>query len=146
MTLINLPPKFNACFANIHLVALVHGNDVKKYGYNKILKPIVNELKELEQGVSMSILGEIETVKGVLVDFGRDNLGRYQIFGCLQSFRANTFCEWCMTDLETMHKKFHETDFDLRTVESLAMDAKAAVDCPQLSCSSSGVRGETVLS
>jgi len=125
MTVRNLPPEFNSCFSNIHLVALVHSNDVKTYGYNKILEPVVNELRELETGIAMNISDEVQTVKGVLVDFSGDNLGRHQVFGYLQSFRANHFCEWCMTDQEQFQHQFHESEFELRTQSSLLKDVEA---------------------
>ena len=144
MTLRNLPPEFNSCFSNIHLVALVHADDVKTYGYNKVLEPVVNELKALEVGVPMAIADEVQTVKGVLVDFAGDNLARHQIFGFLQSFRANYFCEWCMTDQELMQNKFHESDFQLRTATSLASDVQAVKDGTRGS-NETGVRDHSVL-
>lgn len=76
----------------------------------------------------MTISDEVQTVKGVLIDFAGDNLARHQIFGYLQSFHATNFCEWCMTDQELMQEKFHESDFDLRTQSSLLSDMQAVKD------------------
>ena len=78
MTLRNLPPKYNSCFQNIHVVTLAHATDVKKYGYDKILQPIIQEIAELEKGISLNVLGEIQQVRGTLLDFAGDNLGRHQ--------------------------------------------------------------------
>lgn len=47
-TLKNLPPKFNSALMNIHLVALCYTEDLKKYGFDKILKPLISHLKILE--------------------------------------------------------------------------------------------------
>lgn len=44
----NLPPKFNSAVMNIHLVALFHTEDVKKYGFDPILQPLINDIKTLE--------------------------------------------------------------------------------------------------
>lgn len=48
----NLPPKLNSVLMNIHLVALFHLADkeeeVKKYRFDSILKPLVDDLKILE--------------------------------------------------------------------------------------------------
>lgn len=48
MTLQNFPPEFNSKLDNIHLVGLFYTNDVKRYGINSVLKPIVNDIKILE--------------------------------------------------------------------------------------------------
>ncbi|XP_030252888.1 uncharacterized protein LOC115569102 isoform X1 [Sparus aurata] len=44
----NLSPKINSALMNIHLLALFHTEDVKKYGFNVILEPLVHDLKVLE--------------------------------------------------------------------------------------------------
>lgn len=55
-TLRNFPPKLNSSLINIHLVALLHAQDIKSYGFDTILEPIVNDLKVLEtDGVKVSL-------------------------------------------------------------------------------------------
>lgn len=44
----NLSPKLNSVLMNIHLVTLFHSEDLKKYGFDHILKPLLNDLKILE--------------------------------------------------------------------------------------------------
>ncbi|XP_022043364.1 uncharacterized protein LOC110946095 [Acanthochromis polyacanthus] len=44
----NLSPKIHSALMNIHLLALFHTEDVKKYGFNAILEPFVHDLKILE--------------------------------------------------------------------------------------------------
>lgn len=41
----NLPPKLNSALMNIHLVALFHAEDVKKYGFDPILQPLIDDVK-----------------------------------------------------------------------------------------------------
>lgn len=41
----DLPPKLISVLMNIHLVALFHSEDLKKYGFDPILKPLVDNLK-----------------------------------------------------------------------------------------------------
>lgn len=43
----NLPAKLNSVLMNIHLVALFHSEDLKKYGFGPILQPLVQDLKVL---------------------------------------------------------------------------------------------------
>lgn len=112
MTVRYSPPKFNSCFANIRLVAFAHATDVKTYGYNTLLRPIVGEMKELNRGTSNDVHGEIHIVKGTLVHFSADNLGRHQVFGYLQSFRARHFCEWCTVNRKKPITSLLNRNFD----------------------------------
>lgn len=43
----NPPPKFNSALMNIHLVMLFHTEDLKKYGFDPILDPLINDIKNL---------------------------------------------------------------------------------------------------
>lgn len=47
-TLRNFSPKWNSLSANIHLCALFHTQDVKRYGFSEIFAPIVRDIKVLE--------------------------------------------------------------------------------------------------
>lgn len=44
-TLRNLPPKCNSVLMNIHVVAFFHSQDLKKYGFDEILKPLIDDVK-----------------------------------------------------------------------------------------------------
>jgi hypothetical protein len=46
-TVKNLPPEFNSCYANVHLLALCYTHDISVYGYDAILEKFVREIKEL---------------------------------------------------------------------------------------------------
>lgn len=51
----NLPPNFNSAVMNIHLVALFHSEDVKKYSFDPILQPLIDDIRTLEsQGLDLS--------------------------------------------------------------------------------------------
>lgn len=85
----NLPPKYNG-------VALFHSQDLKKYGFDDILKPLVDDLKILEtQGIEVPfsespLLGSVKQITG-------DNLGLHGLFGFVESFSATYFCRFCLT-------------------------------------------------
>lgn len=104
----------------------------------------LSELKKLDLGVPLAIRGEVQTVKGVVVDYAGNNLGRHQVFEYLQSFRANHFCEWCMTDQDQMQINFHESEFAMHTEQSLARDVLAAEE-NQSSSPESGMKRSTIL-
>lgn len=44
-TLRNFSPKWNSCLANIHLCALFHAQDLKRYGFSEVLAPVVRDIK-----------------------------------------------------------------------------------------------------
>ena len=44
-TLKNLPPKLNSVLMNVHLAALFYTEDLKTYGFDLILKPLIDDLK-----------------------------------------------------------------------------------------------------
>lgn len=44
---------------NIHLVALFHTEDVKKYGFDRILQPLIDDIKILEShGIDLPLSSE----------------------------------------------------------------------------------------
>ena len=63
----NLPPKFNSAVMNNHLVALFHTEDVKKYGFDPILQPLINYIKTLESH-GLDLPFSTEKVHGTMSD------------------------------------------------------------------------------
>lgn len=47
-TLLNMPAYFNSKLKNINTVLMCHAVDIEIYGYDKIMKPLIQELQELE--------------------------------------------------------------------------------------------------
>lgn len=81
----NLPPGSHSSMSAIHLAALININDVKHYGYEKVLEPLVDDLVTLEQhGVFISKLGK--TIKGTVQCIVADNLGAHSIAGFVENF------------------------------------------------------------
>lgn len=73
----NLPASCHSSLSNICLAALICSEDVKCYGYDSVLKPLVDDLITLEQqGLFIAKLGK--TVKGfvhcVVADLGADQI------------------------------------------------------------------------
>ena len=103
----NLPPKCNSVFMNIHVVALFHSQDLKKYGFSEILKPLIDDVKKLEiEGIEVPfsdspLLGSIIQVTG-------DNLGLHGLFGYLESFSATYCCRFCLSTKEELQSVFTE--------------------------------------
>lgn len=80
----NLTPKYNSVLMNIHVVSLFHSEDLKIYGFDDILKPLVYDLKILEaQGIEVP-LSDSPLLGSVIQETG-DNLGLHGLFGFVES-------------------------------------------------------------
>lgn len=106
-TIQNIHNKFNSSIDNIFLLAIAYTEDVKKYGYNKILEPFVKEMNLLEtdEGVVVNLVGDSESVtfRACLVSCLGDNLALNDILG-FTSPSSNIFCRQCMVDRKIFKK------------------------------------------
>ena len=107
-TLRNLPPRLNYSLMNIHLISLFHSQDSKKYGIDRILTPLVEDIKKLEQGMKVSF-AEL-SIYGTIAQITGDNLGLNGLLGYVESFSASHYCRMCLTDKTTAQSLFTEDD------------------------------------
>lgn len=117
-TLRNFPPIFNSSLINIHLCALFHAQDIKRYGFNLILEPLVNDVKVLEtEGLQIPMFEHV--IHGTIVQVTGDNLGLHSLFGFVESFGARYCCRFCLLEKHCFQTVFCEDDPEivLRTVE-----------------------------
>ncbi|KAK0149551.1 hypothetical protein N1851_009707 [Merluccius polli] len=106
-TLRNFPPKVNSTLVNIHLCALFHAQDIKTYGFDAILQPIVSDLKMLEtDGIKVPALKG--PVHGSIVQVTGDNLGIHSLFGLVESFIARNCCRFCLLEKSHFQNVFCE--------------------------------------
>ena len=109
----NLPPKYNSSLSSINLVALWYAEDVKKYGYNAILKHIVKDINILSSvGITLSN-GIVK--RGTITQISADNLGANALFGFVQSLSANYYCRLCITSKEEAQNLLKEVLMEMRT-------------------------------
>jgi hypothetical protein len=117
MMLRNLPTYLNSRLKHIHLVSLFYTEDVKKYGYDAILTPLVKDLQNLENNgiVVANNTGTSECIKGALILISSDNLGAHSLFGFKESFAGNCICRVCYATYDDSQHLFSEEDFQLRS-------------------------------
>ncbi|XP_056305506.1 uncharacterized protein LOC130217424 [Danio aesculapii] len=141
----NLAPKVNSALMNIHLVSLFHAQDVKKYGIDEILKPLIRDLKILET-VGVAVPFADQPVRGTLALITGDNLGMHSILGFLESFSANYFCRFCLIDKSSAQFVFSEDDPNLTLLSPVLNDQHFASleDDPTLT-SSFGIKRKSIL-
>ena len=105
----NLPPKLNSALINIHLVALFHAEDVKKYGFDPILQPLIDDIKVLEShGINLPFSSE--KVHGTICQITGDNLGMHGILGFVESFSGRYFCRLCLIEKDDAQNVYNEDD------------------------------------
>lgn len=146
MVVRNFPARYLSKLNTIFLLGLWYAHDVKTYGYDKLMRPIVDALKMLETdvGVRVNVNGKSVTVRGILSLFSADNLGLHSLFGFLESFSAIKFCHFCECTKETSQKNFIESQFVMRTKDSYD-NAVAKLDDPECNPSSTGIKRGCIL-
>ena len=112
--------------SDVHLAMLFHKSYVKKYSWETILQPLLDDVKELEEvGVNFSMGSEVNNLKGFIELFVGDNLALHQVAGYFCSFRGTQLlCRFCHATHEDMQSKFHEGEFVQRTKESYESELK----------------------
>ena len=118
----NLSPKLNSVLMNIHLVALFHSEDLKKYGFDPILKPLLNDLTMLE-AEGMQVPFQPTPLKGSVFQVTGDNLAIHGLFGFVESFSAKYCCRFCLTEKGEMQSVFSE-DHPGLTLRSKALHSE----------------------
>ena len=102
---------------DIYLGALFHAVDLKNYGWETVLSPMLNELSTLEKdGVTYQKQTTKRNVKCVLAMVVGDNKGSHQIGGYFTSFfNTNRICRSCHATTPDIQEKFEESQFELRS-------------------------------
>ena len=114
----NLPVKYRASLSSIYLALLCKSVDVKTFGYDRIVEPLLKDLKLLEnQGIYINRLGT--SVKGTVSYVSSDNLGAHSFAGFQESFNVDKFCRFCLASRSDIQScSVQSKSFLLRTNES----------------------------
>jgi hypothetical protein len=99
----NLTRRHNSCLKNIFLIAILYEQDIKAFGFEKILTLIMIDISDLEvRGVQVNK----EIYRASIAQFVADNLGIHEIFGLKCCFRGEDICHLCnasTTTIQTQH-------------------------------------------
>ncbi|KAJ8043406.1 hypothetical protein HOLleu_10472 [Holothuria leucospilota] len=140
MTLMDIPPKYRSSLSNCFLVAIYNSGDLKSYGYDAILRPLVEDLKSLErEGLHISTDTFEGTIKASVAQVAGDNLGLNGLLGFVESFVGNHYCRHCRMHREEMQTASTECAPLLRSHDSY--EANLLLQDP----SSSGIKTSCLL-
>lgn len=122
----NLPPGSHSSLSSIYLALLAKTDHIKKYGYAKTFKPLLQDLKILEdQGVYIPLLGK--SLKGTVQTVVADNLGAHSLAGFQESFSGDYYCRQCTAkSCDVQHHCVSSGVFGPRTKEQHESHAKSA--------------------
>lgn len=123
----NFDPIVNSNLSRIFLTLAVCTKDLKKYGYERVLRPLMKDLIQLESDCGISIKlnnGDEYVLRAVLVHVIGDTLAIHDIFR-LMGPQAKMFCRMCYMPRDALRRGDSENLFALRTPESIRSDLKA---------------------
>lgn len=128
--LANVPLQFRATLKSIYLAVLCKAVDVKKYGYEAVLEPLLKDIVQLEEeGVFIPLFGK--KIKGTIVSVVADNLGAHSLGGFLESFSGSHVCRFCLGKLSEFQVKEVRTGaFQARTKQEHSFHVQAALESP----------------
>ena len=117
--LANLTRRHNSCLKNIYLIAIIFDQDVKSYGFDKVLTLIMDDICFLEiQGFQI----KKDVYRASIAQFVADNLGIHEIFNLKCCFRGEDICHLCNASSSTI-QTFHATNlFKTYTKENYKID------------------------
>ena len=90
-----------ASLQHVHLALVAHSSDIKTYGFEKVMEPLICDLERLEKGVTLDLTHTKKHIFGTIVQLPADNLAANDTAGMVTSFIANHYCRFC---------KMHATD------------------------------------
>lgn len=115
----SLPSYMLSKTENMFLALCYHSNDVKEYGWERVLRPLINELLNLEtKGIKLDINGQIITYKVAISVVTGDNLFLNSILGFVESFMATYSCRHCVIPRYEYQLSHTEIETLMRTVVS----------------------------
>lgn len=142
LTILNRMPQSRSKLDDKYLILLAKTNLVTKFGFQKILEPLLNDVQQLETN-GININGTV--MKGSLLFVSGDNLSSHQLGGFRECFTSGLMCRYCMANRNEINDKCHEEEFVIRTKQSHTRHVELLKQDPTLS-SVYGVNGESCLS
>ena len=118
--LANIEPESRSSLNVTQLSILCRASDIKEFGLQKILQPLIHELNTLSnEGVSVPGKG---LFKGGVAFFCGDNLGSNFLGGFTESFSPNVkhVCRTCLIDRNNIQEVFRPSEFPMRTIDHYA--------------------------
>ncbi|XP_034255471.1 uncharacterized protein LOC117653726 [Thrips palmi] len=115
-TLGNIYPELRSSLKSINLLAIARYEVAKKYGNDEILKYFINDLKDLADGVMLTVNGEQRKFYGILQFVSADMPAAANLAGMKESHFALRPCRVCMVTRYELCDHFEEVEGLLRKI------------------------------
>ncbi|XP_072047514.1 uncharacterized protein [Amphiura filiformis] len=124
----NLSPKYRSKLHVIQLAMLCKSKHIKRYGFKKVLVPLIRDLKVLEEeGILVSKDGVDHLIQGTVSYVSADNLGAHGIGGFMENFSTvQRFCRFCNVSKNNI-KEHYRMSADLRRRTEASYNQQAEI-------------------
>jgi len=111
----DLPSKYRSALHVIQLAVLCKSPDLQRCGYERVLGPLLHDLRTLEEDC-VFIESIPQSIQGTVLCVASDNLAAHSLAGFVESFRAEYVCRFCTATQEQFQAHgVSEGAFTLRT-------------------------------
>ncbi|XP_064483298.1 uncharacterized protein LOC135396201 [Ornithodoros turicata] len=118
-SVLNLHPKYRSELQYIHLILLARNLHVQKYGMDELLKPMIEDLNEIEKsGIFVNLGNMLRRVKVKGFCFCGDNLSLNRIGGFTCCFSAGRVCRFCLASSGNLSRLTTEEDCVVRCLDA----------------------------
>ena len=93
----------------LQLALIVKEKTLKKYGYDKVYKTFLEDLKKLETGIQVE-KPVSRLVKCGLLLHAADNLEAHEVGGFSTCFSSKSVCRWCHVQYKDLQSNIHDYD------------------------------------
>jgi hypothetical protein len=139
----NLHPSCRSNLAVIQLVLLARSVDIKQFGFDRLLLPLVSDIDVLAtEGIALP--DSNERLFGTVFAVVSDNLGSHMLGGFKESFSGFRVCRHCMATGEQIQSCFDVSSFTSRSKENYDAHVEMVAEHPTLS-TSYGVQRKSAL-
>jgi hypothetical protein len=115
-TLANLRPKLRSKFTAIQLAIICKKSVIDEYSIDRVLRPLIEDIKKLEEGYEFHIESSKETYYGTIALISADNPASSALGGFKEGSSAYRYCRHCLGKAEDTIKEFNESSFKIRNL------------------------------
>ena len=129
VTLVNIPPQYRSKLRSIFPIAIARSIDLKKFGLELLLSDFIRTVKQLQQGLPLTINGCDVTIHSDLIAALCDTPAAAAIGGFKESSSfAWKNCRMCNADKDTAKTFFSQAQFILRDMPTYSEQCKILED------------------
>ena len=141
----NINIKLRSQLQSIHLLCLADSHLLQKHGLSVVLKPLLDDLKKLEEeGITIQRPEGNFQFYGSLLVAVADNLGSHMLGCYTQSFSAHRCCRFCFIQRQDLRTSTDPSVFQQRTVAGYEEQSVLVTQDPTFS-SIYGLKGQSPL-